>query len=142
VREYTESHYLSAAAAYRERAADQAAAGRQIVAWRHAVDAAWSAVRFGAVRVDTSADRHAFEVEVCLQDLDPGAVSVELFANGGDGPYTRMYRAATASNAAGAGLYRANVSAARPAADYTARIVARHAGVAVPLECGRIRWQR
>ena len=38
VREYTEQHYLPAAAAYRERAADKGAAGRQMVDWRHAMD--------------------------------------------------------------------------------------------------------
>ena len=36
VREYTEQHYLPAAAAYRARAADKGAIGRQMVDWRHA----------------------------------------------------------------------------------------------------------
>ena len=35
VREYTEQHYLPAAAAYRERAADKGAVGRQMVDWQH-----------------------------------------------------------------------------------------------------------
>ena len=35
VREYTEQHYLPAAAAYRERAANKGAVGRQIVDWQH-----------------------------------------------------------------------------------------------------------
>ena len=35
VREYTEQHYLPAAAAYRERAADKGAVGRHIVDWEH-----------------------------------------------------------------------------------------------------------
>ena len=34
VREYTEQHYLPAAAAYRERAADKGAIGRQMVDWQ------------------------------------------------------------------------------------------------------------
>ena len=37
VREYTEQHYLPAAAAYRERAANKGAMGRQMVDWQHAV---------------------------------------------------------------------------------------------------------
>ena len=36
VREYTEQHYLPAAAAYRERAANKGAVGRQMVDWQHA----------------------------------------------------------------------------------------------------------
>ncbi len=38
--------------------------------------------------------------------------------------------------------YHAKVSAARPATDYTARIIPSHDGVDVPLEVGRILWQR
>ena len=37
VREYTEHHYLPAAAAYRERSADKGALGVQISNWRHAL---------------------------------------------------------------------------------------------------------
>jgi starch phosphorylase len=37
VREYTEQHYLPAAVAYRTRAAEHGAMGRQIVQWQHAL---------------------------------------------------------------------------------------------------------
>ena len=48
VREYTEQHYLPAASAYRERAADKGAIGAQIVDWRrHALEQKWAALRFG-----------------------------------------------------------------------------------------------
>jgi starch phosphorylase len=81
VREYTEQHYLPAAAAYRERAADKGAVGRQVVDWQHAVDRKWGSLRFGDLRVETNADHHVFEVEVFLNDLDPNAVRVELYAS-------------------------------------------------------------
>ena len=51
VREYTEQHYLPAAAAYRERAADKGAIGRQMVDWRHALEQKWAALRFGEMKV-------------------------------------------------------------------------------------------
>ena len=38
--------------------------------------------------------------------------------------------------------YRAQVASARPATDYTARVIPRCDGVAVPLEAARILWQR
>ena len=50
VREYTEQHYLPAASAYRERAADKGAIGVQIVDWRHALEQKWAALRFGEVK--------------------------------------------------------------------------------------------
>ena len=53
VREYTEHHYLPAAAAYCERTANKGAIGRQIVDWQRAVERSWPALRFGAVKVET-----------------------------------------------------------------------------------------
>ena len=38
VREYTEQHYLPAAAAYRQRAADNGAVGKNIVHWQHSAE--------------------------------------------------------------------------------------------------------
>jgi len=39
-------------------------------------------------------------------------------------------------------VYRAVVSARRPATDYTARVISHDSGVAVPLEAAHILWQR
>jgi starch phosphorylase len=64
VREYTEQHYLRAATAYSERAANKGALGKQMVDWRHAVDEKWQSLRFGNLRVETNADQHVFEVDV------------------------------------------------------------------------------
>ena len=38
--------------------------------------------------------------------------------------------------------YRAAAPAARPATDYTARLMPHHNGVAIPLEAAHILWQR
>ena len=85
VREYTEQHYLPAASAYRERAADKGADRRQLVDWRHALEQKWAALRFGEVKTETAGGQHAFEVQVYLDDLDPDAVRVELYADGVEG---------------------------------------------------------
>ena len=53
VREYTEQHYLPAAAAYRERAADKGAVGRQVVDWQHTLEQKWATLHFGEVKVET-----------------------------------------------------------------------------------------
>jgi len=144
VREYTEQHYLPAAAAYRERAANQGAVGKQVVDWQHAVWK-WDSLRFGDLRVETNGDHHVFEVEIFLADLDPNAVRVELYADGinGGGPIREeMKYARPLPDASSGRIYRATVSAARPATDYTARLIPQRSGVAVPLESARILWQR
>jgi glycogen phosphorylase len=145
VREYSEQHYLPAAAAYRERAANKGAAGRQLVDWQHAVDRTWSSVRFGNLRVETNADHHVFEVEIFLNDLDPNAARVELYAdgiNGGDPVREEMTCARPLPDASRGCVYRATVPTTRPAGDYTARVIPQRSGAAVPLESARILWQR
>ena len=145
VREYTGQHYLPGAAAYRARAAERGAGGRRIVDWRHAMESAWPALRFGAMEVETNAEQHLFQVQVYLNDLDPNAVRVELYADGVDGQAPmrqEMQRLRQFDDGIGGYDYRARVPATRPVTDYTARVVPHDYGVAVPLEAARILWQR
>ncbi len=138
VREYTEQRYIPAAAAYLERGANKGAVGRQMVDWQHALDRNWDSVRFGEFRVDTNPERHAFEVEVFLNDLDPNSARIELYANGlNGGDFVRVEMTRDSHP-----LYRATVPTTRPASDYTVRVIPQRAGVAVPLESNRILWQR
>jgi starch phosphorylase len=145
VREYLEQHYLPAAAAYRERAANKGAAGRLVVDWRHEVEGKWGSLRFGDLRVETNAGHHVFEVEIFLNDLDPNAARVELYADGiggGDPVRVEMKCARPQPDASRRCVYHATVPTTRPARDYTARVVPQRSGVAVPLESARILWQR
>jgi starch phosphorylase len=145
VREYTEQHYLPAAAAYRERAADKGAVGRNIVNWEHTLKEKWPMLRFGDLKVQTNAAQHIFEAEVYLDDLDPDAVRVELYANAiNDSSPIRqeMNRVRQFAGADSGHAYVAQVPATRPVIDYAARIIPHCAGVAVPLEVGPILWQR
>ncbi len=142
VREYTEQHYLPAAATYRERAANNGDVGRQVVDWQHEVARKWGSIRFGDLRVETTTDHHVFEVELFLNGLDPNAARVELCAdgiNGGDPVRVEMKCAPPRPDAC---LYSATVPATRPTTDFTPRVVPQRSGVAVPLEFARILWQR
>jgi len=143
--EYTGQHYLPAAAAYRERAADKGAIGVELVGWRHALEKQWAALRFGEVSLETAGEQHVFEAQVYLDDLDPEVVRVELYANGVDGnapERVEMRRVRQRVGAANGYAYRAAVPATRPATDYTARLIPHRDGVAVPLEDAHILWQR
>ncbi len=143
VREYTEQYYLPAAGAYRLRTAEKGARGKQMIGWRRALDQQWAALHFGGVKVETAGGQHVFEVQLALNDLDPKAVQVELYADGAVGPAVQpMQRVGPAAGAPGCYVYRAAVPATRQAADYTARVIPYCEGVAVPLEDTRILWQR
>lgn len=141
VREYTEQHYLPAAAAYRKRAENKGAVGRQMIDWRRSLDQKWAAMHFGKVKVETSGEQHAFEIELFFNDLDPRAVRVELYADGDTAMRQEMERLRQIDGASGGYVYRASVSANRPAADYTARVIPHFDGAAIPLEDTRVLWQ-
>jgi starch phosphorylase len=145
VREYAEQHYLPAATAYHLRIANKGAIGRQMIDWQHGLEQKWATLHFGEVKVETRGEQHVFEVQVYLNDLDPKAVRVELYAdgiNGGSPVRQEMKRVRQPAGASGGCVYSAAVSAARPPADYTARVIPHCSGVAVPLEDARILWQR
>ncbi len=145
VREYTEKHYLPAATAYRSRVADKGAISREMVNWQHRLEEKWNKLHFGEVKVETLGQQHVFEVHVCLGDLDPKAVRVQLYANGAMGStpvLEEMKRVRQLADTSGGYVYSTTVSSARPAGDYTARVIPCCEGVAVPLEESRILWQR
>ena len=145
VREYTEERYLPAATAYIERAANKGAIGRQVVDWENRLEQKWDGLHFGEVKVETRGRQHVFEVQVLLDDLDPLAVRVELYAegiNGGDPVREQMQCAGSIPDNTSSCVFRATINASRATSDYTARIIPAHSGAAVPLESSRILWQR
>ncbi|MFZ1547230.1 MAG: alpha-glucan family phosphorylase [Candidatus Nitrotoga sp.] len=145
LREYTEQHYLPAASAYRKRMVDKGTMGVQIVNLLHDLDQNWAALRFGEVKIETNGKQHIFEVQVYLNDFDSNTVRVELYADGINegGPILQeMTRISQLAYSVGGYLYSGAVSATRPAADFTARIIPYFPGVSVPLETAHILWQR
>ena len=145
VREYTEQHYIPAAAAYRERVADKGAMGVQLVNWQRAMEQHWSNLRFGEMKVATDGGNHVFEVQVYLSGLDPNTVRVELYAdgvNGGEPVRQEMTHEQEPADANGTIYYSTQVPTTRPATDYTARVIPYLAGISVPLEEAQILWQR
>jgi glycogen phosphorylase len=145
VREYTEEHYLEAGAAFRDRAANKGAAAIEFVGWRHELERNWPALHFGEVKIETRGGQHVFQAQIYFGDLDPRSVRVELYANGingGDPVREEMKCAEARLDASRSCVFHAAVIAARPASDYTPRVVPQRQGVAVPLEATQILWQR
>jgi starch phosphorylase len=144
IREYTESHYLPAASRYRDRAADDGAVGSSLFQWKQDLERHWSAVRFVRVRIDTHDGQHFFQADVALGSLTPDHLRVELYADSAQGKSAClkvMHPSGPSADTPGSYTYSAQVSATRPASDYTARIVPNHPNALVPLEAGQIVWQ-
>jgi starch phosphorylase len=144
IREYTEEHYLPAAAAYERRAANESQLGAELLQWQREVAENWSRVRFGSLTNEQQGDHYVFQVQVYLADLDPEAVKVELYAeaqNGGEPVRQAMQRGDPLVGAANAFIYVAEAPAIRPAGDYSPRVVPYRVGASVPLEAPFIRWR-
>jgi starch phosphorylase len=101
-------------------------------------------LRFGEVNVTSDSEKHAFEVQVYLGNLDPNSVQVEIYANGSDErePVRRVMMRGRRLVGADGFIYSAQAPSNRLATDYTARVIPHFPGVVVPLEVGRILWQR
>ena len=143
VRQYTEEHYLPAAAAFHGRTENRGLVGAELVVWQTELAKHWSTLRFGPATVEQQGGQYLFQVQVFLGDMDPDAVSVELYAEprkDGDPIVLMMSRGERPAEVTAAFAYSASVPASRPVADYTPRLVPRHAGALVPLEAPFILW--
>jgi starch phosphorylase len=144
IQEYTEKHYLPAASAFRERAANDSALGIELLKWRYKIAREWHTVSFGTVLIETHDDRHFFRVQVLSGNLPITDLKVELYANPlreGESAIEIMTACEQCTDPKGTVTYSAQVAATRAASDYTPRVVPHHPGVSVPLEAGQILWQ-
>ena len=101
-------------------------------------------MRFGSLTTEQHNDHYVFQVQVYLNELDPEAVRVELYAdeaNGAEPVRQPMQRGDQLVGSSNAFLYVASVPATRPASDYTPRVVPYKIGASVPLEAPFIRWR-
>ena len=143
VRQYTEQHYLPAASAYKQRVANHGSLGDELLSWQAQLAKHWYKIRFGSTTLEQKDGQYIFQAQVFLDDLDPDAVCAELYAEGQNGgapsrhPMNRRERLVGSLNGF---MYTARVPAARPAADYTPRLIPQHSGAIVPLEVPYILW--
>ena len=145
VSEYTEKYYLPAAAAYQSRMANKCEKALKMVDWQFNLNQKWAALRFGEIQLETEGDHHIYKVEVYLDDLDPNAVRVELYADGVVGNASvrqEMTRISPSPSMTGGYVYTASVPSSCPMADFAARVTPDLDGVAIPLEDEHIIWQR
>jgi starch phosphorylase len=145
VRQYTEQYYLPAATAYNKRAADNGAESRLLVEWQHMLTQQWAHLRFGEMKIETGNGQHRIEIQIYVDDIDTKAIRIELYAeaiNGSDPVRQEMKCARELVGSVCGYVYSVAVSAARPASDYTARIIPYYDNVSVPLEANHILWQR
>lgn len=145
VREYAETFYLPAAAAYEARIEALSDASISIADWNRELSVLWPRIHFGEAHVEESGGCLSFSVEVYLGALSPDKIKVELYADGKTGhpaDVVAMRRQGEASSSSGYYRYAAEISPDREASDFTPRLIPHHPLVSTPLERPDIIWQR
>jgi starch phosphorylase len=144
VREYTEQHYLPAAKAYHDRAANKGEKGKRISDSIRSMEQKWNTLHFGKEKVETKVNQHHFEIPVYFQDLNPNNVRIELYSdeiNNEARIVQIMMRGDNLEGESNAFTYHASVSTHRMVSDFTARAIPVIQDVSVPLEISNITWQ-
>ena len=143
VREYTEQHYLPAAATYRERTTDKGAVGRKIVKWDRTLREMgraplWRRESSRRVQPSTASRQRYFSVTSIRTRCESSCMPMGLMGAPVRQEMTRVRELAVPDRGY---AYVAQVPATRPVSDYTTRVIPHCEGVVIPLEEVRISWQ-
>ncbi len=145
VREYTEAHYLPAAAEWRRRTANGGALGAELEAWRLAVREHWPRLHFGNCSIEKEGDHYLFRLQIFLDEIEPDFVAAQLYAiprSEGEPAVWPLERGRALPGAVNGFAFEGRVPADRPANHYTPRLVPFHPDAQVPLESPMILWRR
>jgi starch phosphorylase len=143
VREYVDKLYSRAAKQYRRRTENTAREAILLCRWRDSLAQSWQKLRFGTLYIQRQNDSYFVTVSIYLDDIDPKAIQVQLYADPEDGtrPEIHVMEIANAMpEAENAYLYQVRLPAKRPIEHYTPRIIPYFDGAEVPLETANILW--
>jgi starch phosphorylase len=146
VREYTETYYLPAAAAYRSRAATDFRPVREIEHWLEHTRRHWPGVHIASVNRESDGDHLCVDAQVYLDDLQPDDVRIELYADaavpGANPERITLQRGEPLASSSGGYWYHAEIQTRRPATHYSVRVIPDHPLVRWPLETSLVCWER
>ncbi len=144
VRDYVEQAYLPAARALRVRLAAGAAVARELRQWERRLRGAWKTLHIGTPEIIPESTGWTIRVPLYLGEIGAADVRVEIYADASETAPAEAIPLARVAPIAGAFngfTYHATVATARPAADYTIRVVPYHPAARIPVELPLIRWQ-
>ncbi|MCL4471274.1 MAG: alpha-glucan family phosphorylase [Gammaproteobacteria bacterium] len=143
LQEYVGDAYLPVSAAYRRRSADGGRLAKELAAWESNLRRYWHEIHLSNLEVLQQPDGWLFALQVYLGEIPPQSVQVQLYAEPADKdaavPQVMECRASIPGATHGY-VYHCHIATARPAADFTPRIVAWHPEAHIPMESNLIRW--
>lgn len=143
LREYIEDLYLPSLKRYLKRTANQGQKAAQISRWREPIQREWTHLQFGQLQLETHSGFYQFKIPIYLGNLDPEAISVQIYADphSGDKPEIHQCLKGQKLIASVKGYeYSVRFPARRPTDHYTPRIIPFHPDISTPLEANQILW--
>lgn len=144
-RDYVEKAYMPLVQILRTRMTNDCAEAKALRVWADNLEHRWSSLHIGQPTVTRADGRWQFSVPVIMGEIGPDSARVELFAdelNNKPAEVVVLHQEHAIPGSMNGHIYSGEVSAARPAGDYTIRVVPYRAGVSVPSELSLISWQR
>jgi len=142
--EYVQDAYQPAARMYRERAAASGALAVHLAEWGHLVRHRWREIRIADFDAQRAGDSWNFLVHVHLGGVPDDAVAVQIYADRTGNEeciVAPMERGAQLAGAVNSYVYTCRLVSARPATDFTPRVIPYHPKVRWPLEFPLVHWR-
>ncbi len=143
LQEYVSDAYLPLSTAYRRRSADGGRLAKELAAWASMLKRYWHEIHLTNLEVQQQPDGWLFALQVYLGEIPPQSVQVQLYAEPVDNdaavPQVMECRASIPGATHGY-VYHCHIATARPATDFTPRVVAWHPEAHVPMESNLIHW--
>jgi starch phosphorylase len=143
LQEYVHDAYLPASAAFRRRTAGGGRLAKELVDWASFVRRHWHKVHMSNLEIQVLPDGWSFLLHVYLGEIPPELVQVQMYAEPAEGDEAAPQVMECRSGIPGAThgyVYHCPIVTARPASDFTPRIIAWHPEARIPAEMNLILW--
>lgn len=143
LQEYVRDAYLPAAAAFRRRTADGGQLAKELVEWESLIRRHWQTLHLSNLEIQPQPEGWSFSLHVYLGEIPADRIQVQLYAEplATEAGVSQVMACGTEIPGSTHGyVYSCGVTSARPASDFTPRIVAWHPEASIPLEMSLILW--
>ncbi|MDR7089985.1 alpha-glucan family phosphorylase [Cellvibrio fibrivorans] len=142
LQEYIEKHYLPAATAFQARVENHGQLAKTLNDWTRHLHRHWHEIHIGERSFTDAETGWRLEVNIYLGAITPDNITVEAIAdNEGKQPAERISLTLTRAGIANTYHYSGLLPKARPAGDFSLRVIPAHPQVQVPIETTLICWQ-
>jgi starch phosphorylase len=143
MKEYIEKAYIPMSENYENRNVNNGQIALEIVNWKNKLNKNWDGIHFANPSFEANNSVYNVKCMIWLGIIEPEAIKVQLYTIlNGKPNITDMKITKSIPGAINGFIYEAQVTSEISSDNYTLRVIPYHKDVVVPLEFGRIFWQK